>query len=470
VYAKGTPLRTVRKKEGTMPAVSNPFSKIEDRRETGWVNRLFRHEESTPEYQELKFTLHRKLLDRINLEALSSMAGERVLTEVRSAVARLVEEQKAPLSLVEKDRVIEEILDEVFGLGPLEPLLADPTVSDILVTTPHLVYVERAGKLYRTPVEFKDDAHLLRIIEKIVSRIGRRVDESSPLVDARLPDGSRVNAAIPPVAVDGPLLSIRRFGRHALKGEDLVAKLALTEGMLELVKGCVKARLNILICGGTGSGKTTLLNAVSSYIPEDERIVTIEDAAELRLQQTHVARMETRPANVEGTGAIHIRQLVINALRMRPDRIIVGEVRAEEALDMLQAMNTGHDGSLTTLHANTPRDGLGRLEVMVGMANSHMGIRSIRSQIASAVDLFIQTSRFSDGTRRITHITEVVGMEQDIITLQDIFLFEKTGISESGKVVGRFRATGIRPKFYARLQTCGITLPPQLFQTVVEIR
>ena len=320
--------------------------------------------------------MHRKLLDRINLEALSSMAGERVRAEIRAAVAKLVEEEKTPLSLVEKDRVIEEILDEVFGLGPLEPLLQDPTISDILVTTPHLVYVERGGKLYRTPVEFKDDAHLLRIIEKVVSRVGRRVDESSPLVDARLPDGSRVNAAIPPVAVDGPLLSIRRFGRHALKGEDLVSKLAMTEGMLELLKGCVKARLNILICGGTGSGKTTLLNALSSYIPEDERIVTIEDAAELRLQQTHVARMETRPANVEGTGAIHIRQLVINALRMRPDRIIVGEVRSEEALDMLQAMNTGHDGSLTTIHANTPRDGLGRLEVMVGMANANMGIRS----------------------------------------------------------------------------------------------
>jgi pilus assembly protein CpaF len=329
--------------------------------------------------------------------------------------------------------------------------------------------VERGGKLYRTPVEFKDDSHLLRIIEKVVSRVGRRVDESSPLVDARLPDGSRVNAAIPPVAVDGPLLSIRRFGRHALKGEDLVAKLAMTEGMLELLKGCVKARLNILICGGTGSGKTTLLNALSSYIPEDERIVTIEDAAELRLQQTHVARMETRPANVEGTGAIHIRQLVINALRMRPDRIIVGEVRADEALDMLQAMNTGHDGSLTTIHANTPRDGLGRLEVMVGMANSNMGIRSIRQQIASAVDLFIQTSRFSDGSRRITHITEVVGMEQDMITLQDIFLFEKTGLTEAGKVMGRFRATGIRPKFYDRLKACGISLPTQMFQTVVEI-
>ena len=451
-----------------MAAIVDQIGRGENR-ETGWVNRLFSREGSTPEYQELKFTLHRKLLDRINLEALSSMAGERVRAEIRAAVAKLVEEEKTPLSLVEKDRVIEEILDEVFGLGPLEPLLQDPTVSDILVTTPRLVYVERGGKLYRTPVEFKDDAHLLRIIEKVVSRVGRRVDESSPLVDARLPDGSRVNAAIPPVAVDGPLLSIRRFGRHALKGEDLVSKLALTEGMLELLKGCVKARLNILICGGTGSGKTTLLNALSSYIPEDERIVTIEDAAELRLQQTHVARMETRPANVEGTGAIHIRQLVINALRMRPDRIIVGEVRSEEALDMLQAMNTGHDGSLTTIHANTPRDGLGRLEVMVGMANANMGIRSVRQQIASAVDLFVQTSRFSDGARRITHITEVIGMEQDVITLQDIFLFEKTGITEAGKVKGRFRATGIRPKFYERLKQSGIVLPTQMFQTVVEI-
>ncbi|HEY1184552.1 MAG TPA: CpaF family protein [Bryobacteraceae bacterium] len=440
-----------------------------DNREAGWVNRLFTREGSTPEYQELKFTLHRKLLDRINLEALSSMAGDRVRAEIRVAVAKLVDEEKTPLSLVEKDRVIEEILDEVFGLGPLEPLLQDPTISDILVTTPKLVYVERAGKLYRTPVEFKDDAHLLRIIEKVVSRVGRRVDESSPLVDARLPDGSRVNAAIPPVAVDGPLLSIRRFGRHAMKGEDLVTRLSLTEGMLELLKSCVKARLNILISGGTGAGKTTLLNALSSYIPEDERIVTIEDAAELRLQQTHVARLETRPANVEGVGAIHIRQLVINALRMRPDRIIVGEVRAEEALDMLQAMNTGHDGSLTTIHANTPRDALGRLEVMVGMANANMGIRSMRQQIAAAVNLFVQISRFSDGTRRVTHITEVVGMEQDIITLQDIFLFEKTGISETGRVLGRFRATGIRPKFYERLKAAGIILPQQMFQTVVEI-
>src|SRR3954471_8866572 len=449
--------------------VMDPAARPGEGRETGWVNRLFTKDGYTPEYQELKFTLHRKLLDRINLEALSSMAGERVRAEIRAAVAKLVEEEKTPLSLVEKDRVIEEILDEVFAPGPLEPLLQDPTVSDILVTTPHLVYVEKAGKLYRTPVEFKDDAHLLRIIEKIVSRVGRRVDESSPLVDARLPDGSRVNAAIPPVAVDGPLLSIRRFGRHGLKGEDLVAKLAMTEGMLDLLKGCVRARLNILICGGTGSGKTTLLNALSSYIPEDERIVTIEDAAELRLQQTHVARLETRPPNVEGTGAITIRQLVINALRMRPDRIIVGEVRADEALDMLQAMNTGHDGSLTTIHANTPRDALGRLEVMVGMAGANMAIRSIRQQISSAVNLFVQVSRFSDGTRRITHITEVVGMEQDIITLQDVFLFEKTGILESGKVLGRFRATGIRPKFYDRLKQCGIVLPAQMFQTVVEV-
>src|SRR6202140_3334800 len=367
-----------------MGVILDTISKSGESKEAGWVNRLFTREASTPEYQELKFTLHRKLLDRINLEALSSMAGERVRAEIRSAVAKLVEEEKTPLSLVEKDRVIEEILDEVFGLGPLEPLLQDPTVSDILVTTPRLVYVERGGKLYRTPVEFKDDAHLLRIIEKVVSRGGRRVDESSPLVAPRLPDGSRVNAAIPPVAVDGPLLSIRRFGKELMKGEDLVKKLALTEGMLELLKACVRARLNILISGGTGPGKTTLLNVLSSYIPENERIITIEDAAELRLRQTHVARMETRPANIEGNAAIRIRELVVNSLRMRPDRIIVGECRSEEALDMLQAMNTGHDGSLTTVHANNPRDAIGRLEVMVGMANANMGMRAMRQQISSA--------------------------------------------------------------------------------------
>jgi pilus assembly protein CpaF len=437
--------------------------------EAGWVTRLANRDSSGAEYQELKFTIHRKLLDRINLEALSSLAGERARSEIRVAVAKLVDEERTPLSLAEKERVIEEVLDEVFGLGPLEPLLRDPTISDILVTTPKLVYVERGGKLYRTSVEFKDNTHLLRIIEKVVARVGRRVDESSPLVDARLPDGSRVNAAIPPVAVDGPLLSIRRFGRDLLQGEDLVKKLALTDGMLELLKACVRSRMNILISGGTGSGKTTLLNVLSSYIPENERIVTIEDAAELKLRQTHVARLETRPANIEGNGAIKIRDLLINSLRMRPDRIIIGEVRSEEALDMLQAMNTGHDGSLATIHSNTPRDAVGRLEVLVGMANGNMGVRSIRAQVTSAIDLIVQVARFSDGSRKVTYITELVGLEGEQVTMQDIFLFEKSGIAENGKVLGRFKATGVRPRFYEKLRTSGITLPQSLFQTIVEI-
>jgi pilus assembly protein CpaF len=437
--------------------------------EAGWVTRLSNRDSTGAEYQELKFTIHRKLLDRINLEALSSLAGERARAEIRVAVAKLVDEERTPLSLAEKERVIEEVLDEVFGLGPLEPLLRDPTISDILVTTPKLVYIERGGKLFRTSVEFKDNTHLLRIIEKVVARVGRRVDESSPLVDARLPDGSRVNAAIPPVAVDGPLLSIRRFGKELLQGEDLVKKLALTDGMLELLKAAVRARLNILISGGTGAGKTTLLNVMSSYIPENERIITIEDAAELRLRQTHVARMETRPANIEGNGAIKIRDLVINALRMRPDRIIVGEVRSEEALDMLQAMNTGHDGSLTTIHSNTPRDAVGRLEVLVGMANANMGVRSIRAQVTSAIDLMVQVARFSDGSRKITYITELVGLEGEQVTMQDIFVFEKSGVAENGKVLGRFKATGVRPRFYEKLRSSGINLPASLFQTVVEI-
>ena len=438
-------------------------------RESGWVDRLFSNQGFSPEYQELKFTLHRKLLDRINLEILSSVGVERVRAEVRSAVAKLVEEEKTPLSLVEKDRIIGEVLDEVFGLGPLEPLLADPTISDILVTTPRLVYIERAGKLYKTPVQFKDNAHLMRIIEKVVARVGRRVDESSPLVDARLPDGSRVNAAIPPVAVDGPLLSIRRFGRDPLTASDLINMLSVTDGMMQLLKTCVQSRLNILISGGTGAGKTTLLNVLSGFISEEERIVTIEDAAELRLRQEHVARMETRPPNIEGTGAIRIRELVINALRMRPDRIVVGEVRGEEAIDMLQAMNTGHDGSLTTIHANSARDALGRLEVMVGMANANMGVRAIRQQISSALDVVVQIARMSDGTRRVIGITECVGMEGDLITMQDIFVFEKTGITDKGRVTGRFRATGIRPKFYERLRVTGAQFPPSMFQTVVEI-
>ncbi len=422
------------------------------------------------QFQDLKFSIHRELLERINLEAISALPSERVRQEVRPSVAKLVNEQKTPLSLVEKDRLIEEVLDEVFGLGPLEPLLRDNTVSDILVTTPRLVYVERAGKLQRTDIEFKDNAHLQRIIERVVSRVGRRIDESSPMVDARLPDGSRVNAVIPPLAVDGPLLSIRRFSRDPLKPSDLVKKLSLTEGMLEFVQGCVRARLNIIISGGTGAGKTTFLNVLSGFIPEDERIVTIEDAAELQLRQAHVARLETRPANLEGKGAIAQRHLLINALRMRPDRIVVGEVRGEEALDMLQAMNTGHDGSLTTIHANSPRDAISRLEVMIGMTSSNLSVRSIRQQVASAVDIFVQISRMSDGTRRVTHLTECVGMEGEQVTTQDIFLFERSGISKEGRVLGRFRATGVRPKVSERLRAVGIELPASLFQSVQEIR
>ncbi len=419
-------------------------------------------------YQELKFSIHRRLLDRINLEAVYAMPADRVRPEIRPSVAKLINEEKTPLSLTEKERLIEEVLDEVFGLGPLEPLLRDKTVSDILVTGPHLIYVERMGKLERTDIEFKDDAHLLRIIERVVSRVGRRIDESSPMVDARLPDGSRVNAVIPPLAVDGPLLSIRRFGGDPLQPSDLLRKLTLTDGMLELLKACVKARLNIIISGGTGAGKTTFLNMLSGFIPSDERIVTIEDAAELQLRQTHVARMETRPANIEGKGAVAQRHLLINALRMRPDRIIVGEVRGEEALDMLQAMNTGHDGSLTTIHANTPRDAISRLEFMISMASSNLNVRSVRQQIASAVDLIIQCSRLSDGTRKVTYITECIGMEGEVVTAQDIFVFEKTGIIDN-KVQGMFRPTGVRPKFSERLKAAGVDLPASVFQTPVRV-
>lgn len=439
------------------------------RQEPGWVTRLLTRSASTLEYQQLKFTIHRKLLERINLDRLAALSEDQMRTEVRVAVAHLVNAEETPLSMSEKERIIDEVLDEVFGLGPLEPLLQDPEVSDILVTTPHLVFVEKNGKLLRTPVEFKDNAHLIRIIEKIVSRVGRRIDESSPMVDARLPDGSRVNAVIGPVAVDGPILSIRRFGRDPLQAEQMVRNLTMTEGMMQLVRAAVAGRLNIVISGGTGAGKTTLLNVLSGFISEDERIVTIEDAAELQLRQTHVARMETRPPNVEGVGAIRIRQLVINALRMRPDRIIVGEVRGEEALDMLQAMNTGHDGSLTTIHSNGPRDAISRLEVMLGMANSSMSVQSIRQQVSSAIDLFVHVSRFSDGSRRVTHMTECVGMEGDVCTTQDIFLFEKTGITKDGRTTGRFRATGIRPRFYERLRSAGQALPQSMFQTIVEI-
>ena len=423
-----------------------------------------------PRFQELKFSIHRTLLERINLEALGARPTDQARQEVKPMVGRLVGEEKTPLSFNEKEQLIEEVLDEVFGLGPLEPLLRDRTVSDILVTTPRMVYIERAGKLERTAVEFKDNAHLLRIIERIVSRVGRRVDESSPMVDARLPDGSRVNAVIPPVAVDGPLLSIRRFGGSPLQPVDLLRNQSLIDPMLELMRACVKARLNVIISGGTGAGKTTFLNMLSGFISPKERIVTIEDAAELQLRQPHVARLETRPASIEGKGAIHQRQLLVNALRMRPDRIIVGEVRGEEALDMLQAMNTGHDGSLTTIHSNNPRDAVGRLEVMVSMANSNISLRSIRQQIASAVDLFVQISRLSDGSRRVTYITECVGMEGEQVTTQDLFVFERTGMGKDGRVMGRFKATGIRPKFSDRLKAAGLELQSSIFQSAVEIR
>ena len=422
-----------------------------------------------PEYQELKFTLHRKLLDKINLEALATIDNQRVRAEVRQALIALIDAEPTLLSALEKQQICDEVLDEVFGLGPLEPLLQDPTISDILVNGSKQVYVERKGVLELTSVTFRDDAHLLRIIDKIVSQVGRRVDESNPMVDARLLDGSRVNAIIPPLALDGPVMSIRRFSQDKLMPADLVERKAMTRGMMELLEAAVKARLNILIIGGTGAGKTTLLNALSFFISPKERIVTIEDAAELQLKQPHVVRLETRPPNLEGHGAVRQRELLINSLRMRPDRIVVGEVRGPEALDMLQAMNTGHDGSLTTIHANSPRDGISRLEVMVSMANSSMHLISIRQQIASAVHLLVQAARFSDGSRRVTNITEVTGMEGEIVTLQDIFVFEKRGLSPEGRVLGRFAATGIRPKFYEKLLAAGIRLRPDIFDEVEEV-
>jgi pilus assembly protein CpaF len=422
-----------------------------------------------PEYQELKFTLHRKLLDKINLEALATIDNQRVRGEVRQALMTLIDGEQTLLSAMEKQQICDEVLDEVFGLGPLEPLLQDPTISDILVNTHKQVYVERKGLLELTSVTFRDDAHLLRIIDKIVSQVGRRVDESTPMVDARLSDGSRVNAIIAPLAVDGPLLSIRRFSVDKLMPADLVERRALTAGMMELLEAAVKARLNIIISGGTGAGKTTLLNALSSFINPKERIVTIEDAAELQLRQPHVARLETRPPNLEGNGAVRQRELLINSLRMRPDRIVVGECRGEEALDMLQAMNTGHDGSLTTVHANSARDAVSRLEVMVSLANANMQLVSIRQQISSAVNLLVQASRLSDGSRRVTSITEVTGMEGEVVTLQDIFVFEKRGLTPEGAVVGRFAATGIRPKFYEKLLSAGIRLRADVFDEVLEV-
>jgi pilus assembly protein CpaF len=442
--------------------------------EVSWEQRLLQKAARSrgtlkPETQELKFTLHRKLLDKINLEALATIDNQKVRREVRQALIVLIDGEPTLLSSAEKQQICDEVLDEVFGLGPLEPLLDDPTVSDILVNTHKAVFVERRGILEPTSVTFRDDAHLMHIIDKIVSQVGRRVDESSPMVDARLSDGSRVNAIIPPLAVDGPLLSIRRFSRDRLTPPDLVTRKSMTQGMLELLEAAVKARLNIVVSGGTGAGKTTLLNALSAFISVRERIVTIEDAAELQLKQPHVVRLETRPPNLEGQGAVRQRELLINSLRMRPDRIVVGEVRGAEALDMLQAMNTGHDGSLTTIHANSPRDAVSRMEVMVSLANANMQLVAIRQQIASAVHLFVQVSRMSDGTRRVANITEVTGMEGDVITMQDLFVFEKRGLTPEGQVIGRFAATGIRPRFHEKLLAAGILLRQGLFDEVEEV-
>jgi pilus assembly protein CpaF len=420
-------------------------------------------------FQDLKTSLHRDLLSKIDLEKLTTLQDVRARTQVQSVIYELISVANVPLSGADKERVCREVLQEVFGLGPLEPLLQDASISDILVNTHRRVYIERAGLLELTRVVFKDAAHLRHIIDKIVSNVGRRVDESSPMCDARLDDGSRVNVVIPPLALDGPLLSIRRFGRRPIGIEQLLAKRAITAPMLELLKSAVKARLNIVVSGGTGAGKTTLLNGLSSFISEGERIVTIEDSAELQLQQQHVARMECRPANVEGKGAVRQRDLVINALRMRPDRIVLGEVRGGEALDMLQAMNTGHDGSLTTIHANNPRDAIARLETMCLMADVNLPDKAIRHQIAAAVHIVVQVARLSDGTRRVTHISEVTGVADGMVTLQDIFVLDRLGIGPHGRVLGRFRATGVRPVFSEQLRSSGIELPESIFEHVHEV-
>ena len=420
-------------------------------------------------YQELKTEIHRDLLNKVDLEKVATVRDDRTRRQVFAVVQELVSNLKTPLSGPEKERLSLEVLDEVFGLGPLEPLLQDPSISDILVNGAKEVYVERAGILEETKIQFKDDSHLMHIIDKIVSAIGRRVDESSPMVDARLADGSRVNVIIPPLAVDGPHLSIRRFGHIPITEEDLLANHTLTPVMLGLLKGAVASRLNIVVSGGTGSGKTTLLNVLSGFISEKERVVTIEDSAELQLKQRHVVRLECRPANVEGKGAVMQRQLVVNSLRMRPNRIIIGEVRGEEALDMLQAMNTGHDGSLTTIHANSPRDAIARMETMALMANLNLPEKAIRKQIASAVTLVIQVARFNDGMRRVTHITEITGMEDDVVSMQDVFVFEKQGVASDGRILGTFTATGIRPKFAEKLQASGISLPANFFEQSANI-
>jgi len=415
-------------------------------------------------FQEMKARLHRTLINRMDLTKLSTLTPDQVHAEVSRLAEAVLAQEAMPLSVSERDRLVSDVQHELFGLGPLEPLLADPTISDILVNAHNTIYVERRGKIEPTTVRFKDDEHLMRVIERIVSSVGRRIDESSPMVDARLQDGSRVNAIIPPLSIDGPVLSIRRFGSDPLKMSSLIEFKALTKDIADMLQMTVNARLNVLISGGTGAGKTTLLNALSAFIPETERIVTIEDSAELQLQQPHVVRLETRPPNIEGRGEVTQRDLVRNALRMRPDRIVIGEVRGGEAIDMLQAMNTGHDGSLTTIHANTPRDALSRLETMIQMTGMRLSDRAMRQQIASALNLVVQVARMSDGSRRVTSISEVTGMEGETITMQEIFQYEKTGVEKDGIVQGRFRPTGIRPRFAERLKACGLQLPRVFFE------
>jgi pilus assembly protein CpaF len=444
----------------TPPIVINPLISGETKKRGGLDFRV---------YQDLKTEIHHDLLSKVDLEKVATQRDDRTRRQVYAVIQELVSNLKTPLSGPEKERLSLEVLDEVFGLGPLEPLLQDPTISDILVNGAKEVYIERAGVLEESRIMFKDNAHLMHIIDKIVSAIGRRVDESSPMVDARLADGSRVNVVIPPLAIDGPHLSIRRFGHIPITEDDLLTSQTLTQPMLELLRGAVRARLNIVVSGGTGAGKTTLLNVLSGYISEKDRIVTIEDSAELHLKQRHVVRLECRPANVEGKGAVMQRQLLINSLRMRPNRIIVGEVRSEEALDMLQAMNTGHDGSLTTVHANSPRDAIARMETMALMANLNLPEKAIRKQIASAVTLVLQVARFNDGTRRLTHITEITGMEDDVVSMQDVFVFEKQGVSPDGRTLGTFTATGIRPKFADKLKASGISLPANFFEQSVNL-
>jgi pilus assembly protein CpaF len=417
---------------------------------------------------ELKARIHRQLISRLDLTKLVTMPGEVVREQIGRVIEDLLLEEQTPLSRQEREQLVVEVQNETLGLGPLEPLLQDPTISDILVNGARNVYIERRGRLEQTDVIFRDDAHLMQIIDRIVSAVGRRVDESSPMVDARLRDGSRVNAIIPPLALDGPVLSIRRFAVDPLKMSDLLGLATLTPALAEVLKAIVKARLNVLISGGTGTGKTTLLNVLSNFIPDSERIVTIEDSAELQLQQQHVVRLETRPPNIEGSGAVTQRDLVRNALRMRPDRIVVGEVRGAEVFDMLQAMNTGHDGSLSTIHANSTRDALSRLETMLLMAGLAIPVKALRDYISSALDVIIQLARLSDGTRKVVRFTEIVGMEDEVVTTQDIFVFEQQGIDETGRVRGFHRATGIRPRFSDRLARTGIDLPPRLYDPAVR--